>query len=253
MTSRGARITDADMTGSVFIEVDLSGAVFREVNFAGARMRGVYLDNVDIDGAIGSLRINGVEVGPLVLAEMDRVFPERTKLRPTTAAGAREAWATLEAMWAPTMTRAAKLTDEEVHRSIDDEWSFVDTQRHLVFAMDSWYRAGVLAEERPFHPLGLPFTCDIDFSAAGLDLAARPSLAEIAQVRAERSAALRSYLDGLTDEEFHRERLSTEGLPWPRSLARPPQDCLQVIFNEEWAHHRFAVRDLDAIAAQDQA
>ena len=239
MNYRDARFTDVDMTG----------AVFREVNLSGVRMRGVYLADVDIDGAIEGLRINGVEVGPLVLAELDRVFPERTRLRPSTADGAREAWATLAAMWAPTMARAATLTDDEVHRSVDDEWSFVDTQRHLVFAMDSWFRAGILAHERPFHPLGMPFTCDIDFSGIGLDLAARPSLAEIAQVRAERSAALRTYLDTLTDDEFQRERRSTPGLPWPRAEARSARHCLQIIFNEEWAHHRFAVRDLDAMAS----
>jgi hypothetical protein len=243
------RFDNANLSGAVFREVDLSGAVFRDVNLSGVRMRGVYLADVDIDGAIDGLRINGVEVGPLVLAELDRVFPERTKLRPTTADGAREAWSTVEAMWAPTLARAATLTDEQVHRSVDDEWSFVDTQRHLVMAMDIWFRAGILAEAQPFHPLGLPFTGDIDFSGLGLDLTARPSLAEIAQVRAERSAVLKSYLDGLTDEEFHRERMSTPGLPWPPAASRSPQKCLQVIFNEEWAHHRFAVRDLDAMAA----
>jgi len=243
------RFDNADLSGAVFREVDLSRAMFREVNFSGARMRGVYLSDVDIDGAIDRLRINGFDVLPLVLAELDRVYPERTKLRPTTADGAREAWATVEAMWAPTMARAATLTDEEVHRSVDDEWSFVDTQRHLVMAMDIWFRAGILAEAQPFHPLGLPFTGDVDFSTMGLDLAARPWLAEIAQVRADRSAVFKSYLDGLTDDEFHRERTSTPGLPWPPAASRSPQKCLQVIFNEEWAHHRFAVRDLDAMAA----
>jgi hypothetical protein len=243
------RFDNADLSGAVFREVDLSRAMFREVNFSGARMRGVYLSDVDIDGHIDGLRVNGVDVLPLVLAELDRVYPERTKLRPTTADGAREAWATVEAMWAPTMARAATLTDEEVHRSVDDEWSFVDTQRHLVMAMDIWFRAGILAEAQPFHPLGLPFTGDVDFSAMGLDLTARPSLAEIAQVRADRSAVFKSYLDGLTDDEFHRERMSTPGLPWPPAASRSAQKCLQVIFNEEWAHHRFAVRDLDAMAA----
>jgi hypothetical protein len=249
MTTPSHRFDEVDMTGAVFREVDLSGAVFREVNFSGARMRGVYLADVDIDGEIEGLRINGVDVAPLVRAELDRVFPERTKLRPATADGAREAWSTVEAMWAPTMARAATMSDEEVHRSVDDEWSFVDTQRHLVMAMDSWFRAGILAEAQPFHPLGLPFTGDIDFSGTVLDLAARPSLAEIAKVRAERSAVLKSYLDGLTDEEYHRERMSTPGLPWPPAASRSPQKCLQVIFNEEWAHHRFAVRDLDAMTS----
>ena len=64
--------------------------------------------------------------------------------------------------------RAATLTDEQVHRSDDDEWSFVDTLPHLVFAMDSWFGNAILGQE-------------------------------------------------------------------------------QVIVNEDWAHHRFATRDLDVI------
>src|SRR5690349_9442780 len=133
----------------------MTGAVFREVNLSGVRMRGVYISDTDIDGAIDGLRINGVEVGPLIEAELDRLHPERTKLRPTDAAGAREAWATVERLWAPTMARAATLTDEQVHRSVDDEWSFVDTLRHLVFAIDSWFGNSVLGQDRPFHPWGI--------------------------------------------------------------------------------------------------
>jgi hypothetical protein len=235
--------------GARFVDVDMTGAVFREVNLTDVRMRGVYLSNTDIDGAIEGLRVNGVDIGPLVEAELDRLHPERTKLRPADAAGARGAWAILEALWAPTMVRAAALTDEQVHRSVDDEWSFVDTLRHLVFAMDSWFGNAVLGQERPFHRWAMPFRCDVDFSGIGLDLDARPSLAEIARVRAERSAQLRSYLDTLTDEEYHRVREPGASLPWRPLRPGPASDCLQVIFNEEWAHHRFATRDLDIIEA----
>ena len=34
----------------------------------------------------------------------------------------------------------------------DEEWSFVETLRHLVFAMDKWFTVPVVGE--PFHPIG---------------------------------------------------------------------------------------------------
>ena len=72
------------MTSHEFVDADLSGALFREVDLTGARMYGVVLSNADIDGAIDGLRVNGVEVAPLIEAELDRLHPERLALRPTT-------------------------------------------------------------------------------------------------------------------------------------------------------------------------
>jgi hypothetical protein len=76
-----------------FEEVDFTGTWFRNVYFVGATLRGAWREDVDIDGEIRNVRINGVEVGPLVEAELDRRNPERTKLHPTDADGFREAWA----------------------------------------------------------------------------------------------------------------------------------------------------------------
>ena len=114
---------------------------------------------------------------------------------------------------------------------------------------DMWFGYAVLGHDRPFHPCGLPHTGGSDFSGHGLDLDVRPSLADIAQVRAERSAQLKSYLDTLTDEDFTAMRTPSGALPWPRPKPRSARDCLQVVFNEEWAHHQFATRDLDIIEA----
>jgi len=45
---------------------------------------------------------------------------------------------------------------ESVDVRIDDEWSFAETLRHLVHAIDVWLGKGVLGlEEADFHPLGL--------------------------------------------------------------------------------------------------
>jgi hypothetical protein len=98
----------------------------------------VLLTDADIDGDIRGLRINGVEVAPLVEGELDRLHPERTKLRPTTPAGMRAGWAVVESFWADTMQRAGALPETELHRSVNGEWSFTQTLRHLVFVTDAW-------------------------------------------------------------------------------------------------------------------
>ena len=79
------------MRAREFVSEDLAGAVFREVDLTGARMFGVLLTDADLDGDITGLRVNEVEIGPLVEAELDRLHPERAAFRPTTADGLREA------------------------------------------------------------------------------------------------------------------------------------------------------------------
>lgn len=74
-----------------FVNLDMSRSSFREVDLSGARMYGVLLTDADIDGDIRGLRLNGVDVAPLIEAELDRLHPERTKLRPTSPDGMREA------------------------------------------------------------------------------------------------------------------------------------------------------------------
>lgn len=91
-----AEFIRADLTGPRFEQVDLAGADFRNVDLSNARLRGVVLNDAEIDGDITSLRINGVEVAPLVEAELNRRYPDRAKMRPTDAAGFRAAWDILE-------------------------------------------------------------------------------------------------------------------------------------------------------------
>ena len=95
-------------------------------------MRGVELVDVDINGEIENVTINGVDVGPLVEAELDRRDPDRAKMRPTDPAGFREAWDIVERLWAGTVERARRLDPELLHESVDGEWSFIETLRHLV-------------------------------------------------------------------------------------------------------------------------
>src|SRR5258705_3528667 len=98
--------TYADTTefrGAQFVDIDMSGSVFREVDLSQTRMHGVLLAGADIDGAIEGLRVNGVEVAPLIEAELNRLHPERAKLRPSTVDGLREAVETVAALWATTI------------------------------------------------------------------------------------------------------------------------------------------------------
>jgi hypothetical protein len=79
----------------------------------------------------------------------------------------------------------------------------------------------------------------------GLDVDATPSYAEVLEARAGRTAMVRDYLATITLEEL----AATRANPWGGERQPSVLDCLRVIFEEEWHHHRFAVRDLDAIDA----
>jgi hypothetical protein len=237
--------------GAEFVDVDMSGAVLREVDLSGARMRGVLLIDADIDGAINGLRVNGVEVAPLIEAALDRMHPERRSLRPTEPDGAREGWAVVATFWDETMARASRLPEEALHRSVDGEWSFVETIRHLIFVTDLWFVHPILGEQNPFHEYGLPAS----FTAANgaefaIDGSASPTFDEVMAVRAGRLATVRNFLASVTQADLDRQR---EPNPAPGGLppaVRTAIGCLRVLLNEEWAHHQFAVRDLAVVEAQ---
>jgi uncharacterized protein YjbI with pentapeptide repeats len=243
--------TYADTTefrGAQFVDIDMSGSVFREVDLSGARMHGVLLVDADIDGAIAGLRVNGVEVAPLIEAELNRQHPERAKLRPTTVEGLREAVETVAAFWATTITEVRARPAADLDRSVNGEWSFVETLRHLIFVTDAWFRNAVKGEAEPFHPLGLPASF---ITVDGLDLAARPSLETVLAVREARFAELREYAATMSPADLDHERPISPDQSWPPPGSRTPVSCLHVILNEEWTHRQFALRDL-AVIDQDR-
>src|SRR4051794_40111841 len=100
---RGSRFDRVDLTGSRFVDSDLSRSVFRGVDMHDVVMRGVELCDVQIDGELKNLVLNGVDVAPLVEAELDRRDPDRMRMRPTDPAGFREAWDLVERRWATTV------------------------------------------------------------------------------------------------------------------------------------------------------
>jgi uncharacterized damage-inducible protein DinB len=210
-------------------------------------MRGVELVNVTIDGEIDNLTMNGVDVAPLVNAELDRRFPDRAKMRPTDAAGFREAWDLVERLWKGTVTRAREMRPELLHERVDGEWSFIETLRHLVFATDSWVRRVILGDPKPWDALDLPFDEMNDVQGVPRNRDVRPSLDEVLTLRQNRMATVRQVIDDLTDEKLdsHTEPVAEPG--WPRSISYPVRECLLCILNEEWQHRQYAERDLDTL------
>jgi len=243
----GARFEDVYLTGAEFHDVDLTGARFRLVDMTGVQMRGVALVDVDISGEIENVRINGVDVGPLVEAELNRRYPDRASMRPADADGYRAAWDILERLWRQTVERARGLDPGLLHERVDGEWSFIETLRHLVFATDAWVRRAYLGEPSPYDPLDLPHEEMPDIPGVPRDLGARPSLDEVLALRADRTATVREVLADLTDERLagRTEAVTQPGYPESESFA--VRRCLTAILSEEWAHRLYAERDLDAL------
>lgn len=247
VTFKGAHFRSVDLSDATIEHATFQRARFRDVDLRGLRIRGGYLVDVELSGEVTGLRVNGVDVGPLVEAELDRRYPERTKLRATDAAGVREAWAVIEELWAGTVERARKLEPALLHERVDDEWSFIETLRHLLFATDAWIRRVMLGNPSPWDPLDLPWDEMPDTAGIPRDRSARPSLDVVLALRADRMATVRQVFAELTDEQLAG---STEPVPepgWPASTAFPVREVLGIVLNEEWWHRHFAERDLDAL------
>jgi uncharacterized damage-inducible protein DinB len=195
--------------------------------------------------------INGVDVGPLIEAELNRRDPERASLRPADPSGFRDAWDLVERRWAGTVDQARGLAPELLHESVDGEWSFIETLRHLVFATDAWIRRTILGDPSPWDPLDLPWDEMRDTPGVPRDRSARPSLDAVLKLRRDRMASVRQVIDGLTDASLAARTEPVAGPGWPPPHSFEVRECLLVILNEEWHHRLFAERDLGALSARD--
>jgi hypothetical protein len=241
-TFRGARFTRADLTGAKFRDCDL-----RHVKIADS-----WLTDVNVSGLVGNFVVNDVDVTAYVEGELDRRHPERAQLREIkTADDYRAMWNTIEGIWSDTVARAERLPEPARHERVDEEWSFAETLRHLVFAIDAWASRTILDEPMPYHRLGVTqtFYPPEDAAALGMDLDARPSFAEVLVARADRVALVRGIIDGLTDTELDRKCTRPPAPGYPEE-ARSVGGCLRVVMREECEHHRYAVRDLAVLEAR---
>ena len=60
---------------------------------------------------------------------------------------------------------------------------------------------------------------------------------------------VRDFLATVTSDEL----AATRKNPWDPEYPETTLSCLHVILQEEWEHHRYAIRDLDAIQAKSDA
>lgn len=181
----------ADLRPKEFRDADLRGARFVDTDLRGAVLRGVDVDGMEVDSPWlleggATLVVNGVDVAPLVDAELNRRFPGRDTRRASDPEGLRAAWEVLQGTWA---------ADEGLDMSV--------------------------------------FT------------ARTPSFEEVLEARAGRVAMVRDVIDGVTAEQLAQPRVN----PWSPDHPETVLSCLHTILEEEWEHHRYAVRDLDALAA----
>jgi hypothetical protein len=225
-------------------DLDLSGARVRGVNFYGAHITGAWLANASIEGEFTGLRMNGVLVEPLIEAELDRLHPVLPSLRATTADGLRSAFETVYGLWDALVERASALEETLLHVRVDEEWSFTETVRHLIYATDCWFTRCVLDDPHPFHSIDVSHR-EAHGQDPGIDLAAAPSFAEALVVRRERQARVREFLSALTDTDLDR-------VCEPTTKGNPPEkpqvgEALRVILNEEFWHSTFAERDLNTL------
>jgi hypothetical protein len=229
-------------------DLDLSGVRLHGVNLEGATVTDSSLCGAVISGDIEGLRVNGVEIGPLVQAELDRRFPERVWLRAPDIETLRDAWGMLEDRWNGTTERAGRLSIDLQLRRVEEEWSFVETLRHLIFATDCWLFRAVHLRQHPYHPWGLPWAgVDPEWARElGLDTSATPDLVLLLPVRQEHQRAVRETLEKLTDADLAELRVAPDEPGHPNG-ERSVLECLHVLLKEEWEHHRYAVRDLDVL------
>jgi hypothetical protein len=243
---RGATFTRVRLNQAAFRDVDLSDAQIRGSELHRVRMRGVELVDVEISGEVQNVVVNGVDIAPLVEAELNRRMPDRAKMRPTDADGFREAWDILVGLWDGTVTRAKGFSEADLNRSVDDEWSFLQTLRHLNFAHAAWTGRMILGDPSPWHRLDIPWDEAPDWDDIHLDRAARPSLDEVLAVRRQRQDATGEVMAALTDEQLA-STVSRAEPGWPSAEDFPFKECLLIILIEEWEHRLYAERDLSKI------
>lgn len=231
---------EGDLAEAVFWGADLRRARFRDVDLGGATVTHAWLTDVTVDAFVDGLVVNGVDVTEYVNAN-DPWYPLRQVLRPTDVASMKEGIAQLDAAWAVAVDRVGRLPAGAEHRSVDGEWSFVQTLRHLVFAFDKWFEVPVLGGT--MQPIGLLDAYSQRSEWPGVDRDADPSLAVVLEVFRSQYARLDTHLDGVADDELGAQFDVPDG--GPHEL----RQCVGTVLEEGFWHLRYADRDLTTLGA----
>lgn len=227
---------------------DFSNKKVRNVDFSNARIVGADMSNASFEGEIGGLKVNGIEVAPLIARELERLHPERKELFTTDPAGMKRAYDIVFGQLDATIERARRLTEAQRSERVDDEWSITETIRHLVFAVDAWILRTVLGQDDPFDPIGLPHT-ELGYGTPGVscDPDASPAFEEAVKVWRTREKSIRDIVDTLTSEELERPLVTTgEGYP-PAGQKTQVIGPLWTILEETWWHNHYMNRDMDSL------
>ncbi|MFZ9580558.1 MAG: DinB family protein [Ilumatobacteraceae bacterium] len=232
----GEEFEDRDLSESVFWGVQMTNATFRDAVLNGSTFFHTEWENVSIDGVINGLVINGVDVTGYVNAN-DRWYPLRTQLFPQTVEGLNSTWSAIRAEWDSVMARVPSMGADVVTTSVNGEWSLRDTLRHLLFAMDKWFTWPILGV-REFSAMGLPNTGSQGLEWPGIDMGVDPSFAEVVAARAQRT---RAFTDHLASLDMSNVPETVEVL---ENGTVPGLMCFHVVFEEEFEHLRYALRDL---------
>ena len=179
----------------------------------------------------------------------DDGYDDSNPYRPRTPEAYRAAWADLDRLWAETVAKAQSLDEEQLHESVDGEWSFIQTLRHLAYATDLWVFAVVQGVPDPYDPLDLPFDGYERFpNGIRYERDACPPLADVLALRRDRVARVRAFLGQLTQERIE-GTVDFESSSWPFAENFHVGQCMSTVVNEEWHHRNFAERDLDRLIA----
>ena len=231
----GEEFEGRDLSESVFWGVNLTGSTFRDVDISNSTFFHTEWNDVNVDGVIDRLVINGVDVTEYVNTN-DRWFPLRTQLTPSTAEGVLAAWRSIEREWV-TLCDRVRNEPSLAEVSIGGEWTLRQTMRHLIFAMDKWFSLPVLGLDA-FTPCGLPNTGSQGREWPGLDPSADPSFDEVLGLCAAQSERFVDYLD------------SADFVVLPESVevlengSVPTLMCFHAVLEEEFEHLRYMLRDL---------
>jgi hypothetical protein len=235
-----------DLSGRSISKLVLRGATVDLADLNGLTIRDGSL-GADINGPVEGLKVNGFDIAALIWDELVRRDPPRALTRATDLAGLREAWTVISERWRATEARAHALGEEACQRRVHDEWSIAETLRHLVFATDAWIGRVVLGEANPYHDIAMPPSFLPDLSGLGINVNLRPTFDEVFVVRRESQSVVEKLLADLTQDGLSRVCDENPAPGFPPTTTFPVLRCLQVLLAEEWAHHGYAVRDLQEI------
>lgn len=149
-----------DLAGAVFRNVNLYKAIFDDVNLGEATIRNANLRNVSIaDANVQGLTIFGIRIDRLIEAELDRLDPERVRLRMADPHDPESVRAVMGRLDEVRSQFFAVLRDAEgralTTRPAADKWSAIEHVRHLVFAEDLYLNRWMLRSNESWNRLGL--------------------------------------------------------------------------------------------------